>query len=158
MRNPLTALWRGPLGKYHLCEMKRTVVAVDRQGRITLPVDVRRRLRIGEGTQLELKTESNTIRLRRASTIPGEDRWAYTPAAIASLRRAHADVKAGRVFELSERALVTGNYPRRRLRGGRADSRKGAQLPVPVEWRRTWTGEPAQRGPSDRTNSSSSVA
>src|SRR5437870_13466761 len=67
---------------------------------------------------------------------------AYTPAAIASLRRALADVKAGRVFELSEQALVTGNYPRRRPRGGRADSRKGTQLPVPVEWRRTWTGEP----------------
>jgi len=122
--------------------MTRTVVAVDRQGRLTLPVDVRRRLGIGEGTQLEFKIESNTIRLRRASTIPGEDRWAYTPAAIASLRRALADVKAGRVFELSEQALVTGNYPRRRPRGGRADSRKGAQLPVPVEWRRTWTGEP----------------
>jgi len=47
--------------------MTRTVVAVDRQGRLTLPVDVRRRLGIGEGTQLELKIESNTIRLRRAS-------------------------------------------------------------------------------------------
>ena len=55
--------------------MTRTVVAVDRQGRLTLPVDVRRRLGIGEATQLELKIESNTIRLRWASTIPGEDRW-----------------------------------------------------------------------------------
>src|SRR5438445_12848261 len=103
--------------------MTRTVVAVDRQGRITLPVDVRRRLGIGEGTQLELKIESNTIRLCRASTISGEDRWAYTPAAIASLRRALADVKAGRVLELSERALVTGCYPGRCRRRGRASYR-----------------------------------
>jgi hypothetical protein len=46
--------------------------------------------------------------------IPDEDRWAYTPAAIASLTRALADVKAGRVFELSPRDLETGKYPRRR--------------------------------------------
>src|SRR5437879_5684933 len=84
--------------------MARSVVAVNRQGRITLPVDVRRRLGITEGTQLEVKVESNTVQLRRASVIPDEDRWAYTPAAIASLRRALADVKAGRVFELGERA------------------------------------------------------
>ena len=96
--------------------MARSVVAVNRQGRITLPVDVRRRLGIGEGTQLEVKVESNTVQLRRASVIPDEDRWAYTPAAIASLTRALADVKAGRVFELSVRDLETGKYPKRRLR------------------------------------------
>jgi hypothetical protein len=54
------------------------------------------------------------VQLRRASVIPDEDRWAYTPAAIASLTRALADVKAGRVFELSPRDLETGKYPRRR--------------------------------------------
>jgi len=100
--------------------MARSVVAVNRQGRITLPVDVRRRLGIGEGTQLEVKVDSDTVRLRRASLIPDEDRWAYTPAAIASLKRALADVKAGRVFELSAGTLETGKYPRRRRRGGRA--------------------------------------
>ena len=100
--------------------MARSVVAVNRQGRITLPIDVRRRLGIGEGTQLEVKVESNTVKLRRASVIPDEDRWAHTPAAIASLKRALADVKAGRVFELSARALETGNYPGRRRRVGRA--------------------------------------
>jgi AbrB family looped-hinge helix DNA binding protein len=99
--------------------MARSVVAVNRQGRITLPVDVRRRLSITEGTQLEVKVESNTVQLRRASIIPDEDRWAYTPAAIASLTRALADVKAGRVFELSARDLESGKYPRRRRRAGR---------------------------------------
>jgi AbrB family looped-hinge helix DNA binding protein len=99
--------------------MARSVVAVNRQGRITLPIDVRRRLGIGEGTQLEVKVESNNVRLRRVSVIPDEDRWAYTPAAIASLTRALADVKAGRVFELSPRELETGKYPKRRRRAGR---------------------------------------
>ncbi len=96
--------------------MARSVVAVNRQGRITLPIDVRRRLGISEGTQLEVKVESNSVRLRRASVIPDEDRWAYRPGAIASLKRALADVKAGRVFELTARELETGNYPRRRRR------------------------------------------
>ena|SRR2546425_8815083 len=100
-------------------EMARSVVSVNRQGRITLPVDVRRRLGIAEGTQLEMMVEGDTVRLRRASVIPDEDRWAYTPAAIASVKRALADVKADRVFELTARALETGQYPRRRLRAGR---------------------------------------
>ena len=100
--------------------MARSVVAVNRQGRITLPVDVRRRLSITEGTQLEVKVENNTVQLRRASVIPDEDRWAYTPAGPASLTRALADVKASRVFELSARDLEAGKYPKRRRRVGRA--------------------------------------
>ena len=52
------------------------------------------------------------------NAIPAEDRWAYTPEAIASLRRALADVKAGRVFELSEGDLLAGKFPKRRRRRG----------------------------------------
>lgn len=96
--------------------MVRTLVAVNKQGRVTLPVDVRRRLGISEGTQLEVKVEDDAVRLRPADVIPAEDRWAYTPAAIASLKRALADIKAGRVYRLSPRDLETGNYPRRRKR------------------------------------------
>src|SRR5439155_3556823 len=92
------------LGKYHLCEMTRTVVAVDRQGRLTLPVDVRRRLGIGEGTQLEFKIESNTIRLRRASTIPGEDRWAGLHAGSDCFPSARARRRQGRPRLRVERA------------------------------------------------------
>ena len=99
--------------------MARSVVAVNRQGRITLPVDVRRRLGIAGGTHLEVKVEGNTVRLRRVSRIPDEDLWAYTPAAIASLKRALADVKAGRVFELNPRDLETGKDPMPRRRAGR---------------------------------------
>src|SRR6266568_3504948 len=100
--------------------MARTIVAVNKQGRLTLPVDVRRELGIGEGSQLEVRVENRGVRLDPTYVIPHEDRWAYTPAAIASLKRALADVKAGRVFELSPRELETGKYPKRRRRAGRA--------------------------------------
>jgi len=52
------------------------------------------------------------------NAIPAADRWAYTPEAIASLRRALADVKAGRIFELSEEDLLAGKFPKRPRRRG----------------------------------------
>ena len=96
--------------------MARTLVAVNKQGRVTLPVDVRRHLGITEATQLEVKVENDAVQLRPVDMIPAEDRWAYTPAAIASLKRALADVKAGRVYRVSPRDLETGKYPKRRKR------------------------------------------
>src|SRR5919198_5484886 len=96
--------------------MARRLVAVNKQGRLTLPVDVRRRLGIGEGTQLEVSVDRDAVQLRPADVIPAEDRWAYRPAAIASLKRALADVRAGRVYSVGPRDLETGNYPRRRRR------------------------------------------
>ncbi|TMC77458.1 MAG: AbrB/MazE/SpoVT family DNA-binding domain-containing protein [Chloroflexi bacterium] len=59
-----------------------------------LPAEIRRRLGIRTGSQLEVKVVDNAINLRPATVIPEEDRWAYTPEALASLRRALA---AGRV-------------------------------------------------------------
>ncbi len=96
--------------------MARTLVAVNRQGRLTLPVDVRRRLGIAEGTQLEVNVEHDTVQLRRTQLVPHGDRWAYSPAAVASLKRALADVRAGRVYRLGARDLESGTYPRRRRR------------------------------------------
>ena len=54
--------------------------------------------------------------MRRVTIIPKEDRWAYTPVALASLKRALADVKAGRVYEVTEEDLLAGRVPRRRAR------------------------------------------
>jgi AbrB family looped-hinge helix DNA binding protein len=89
---------------------------VNEQGRVTLPADIRRRLGINNGSQLEVKVVDDAINLRRATVIPEEDRWAYTPEALASLRRALADVKAGRVYEVTDEALLAGRVPRRRAR------------------------------------------
>jgi AbrB family looped-hinge helix DNA binding protein len=97
--------------------------AVSEKGQITGPKRVRERLGIRPGTILDVRKETGRLvatKQRRASLIPYKDRWAYTPAAIASLKRALADVKAGRVFEVSAGALEIGRYPRRRRRVGRA--------------------------------------
>jgi len=91
----------------------RTLIAVNEQGRVTLPAEVRRRLGIRAGSQLEVKVEENAIRLRPAAVIREEDRWAYTPEAIASLKRGLADLKAGRVYRLTEEELLSGKLPRR---------------------------------------------
>ena len=93
--------------------MARTLVAVNRQGRITLPALVRRRLGISEGSQLEVEVRDHAIELRPTAVIPAEDSWAYTPEALASLKRALADIKAGYVFELTEDQLLRGDYPKR---------------------------------------------
>ena len=86
--------------------MPRTVVAVNKQGRITLPSDVRRALGLHDGSQLEVKMADDVIELRPAVVIPEEDRWAYTPEALASLKRALAHIEAGRVFEMTEAQLL----------------------------------------------------
>jgi AbrB family looped-hinge helix DNA binding protein len=96
-----------------LNHMPRTLVAVNRQGRLTLPADVRRRLGIGEGSQLEVRVQDRSIELRPTAVVPEEDRWAYTSEALASLKRALSDIKAGYVFELSETDLLRGKYPKR---------------------------------------------
>jgi AbrB family looped-hinge helix DNA binding protein len=93
--------------------MARTLVAVNRQGRLTLPAEVRRLLGIGEGSQLEVRVQDRSIELRPTAVVPEEDRWAYTPEALASLKRALSDIKAGYVFQLSEEELMRGKYPKR---------------------------------------------
>ena len=60
-----------------------------------------------------------SIELRPTAVVPEEDSWAYTPEALASLKRALSDIKAGYVFELSEDELLRGQYPKR---AGRASS------------------------------------
>jgi len=82
------------------------LVSVNKQGRVTLPVKARRALGITADTQLEVAVKDGALELRPAFVIPEEDRWAYTPESLASFRRALADVKAGRVFELTENQLL----------------------------------------------------
>ena len=99
--------------------MPRSLIAVNEQGRLTLPAEIRRRLGIRAGSQLEVRVVDDAINLRRATVVPEEDRWAYTPEALASLRRALADLKAGRVYEVTEEDLLAGRVPRRRARVSR---------------------------------------
>ncbi len=96
----------------------RPLVTVNKQGRITLPIDTRRRLGLHEGRQLEVVVDGGEIRLRPATVVPAEDAWAYTPEALRSLRRALEHVTAGRVFRSSPEDLE------RRVRAQRRRKRR----------------------------------
>ncbi len=106
----------------------RTLVAVNAQGRVTLPAEVRRKLRIAGGSQLEVGVEGDRVTLRPARVLPAEDAWAYSDENLAAIRRALESVKAGRVFrnvtwrEL-DRIAETGKLPGR---FHRSRSRKSA--------------------------------
>lgn len=88
--------------------MGRKTVAVNAQGRITLPADARRSLGLSDGAQLEVRLEENEIRLRPVRLVIAEDAWAYTPESLASIKRSLADIAAGRVFELTTADLERG--------------------------------------------------
>ncbi len=106
--------------------MPRSVVAVNAQGRVTLPADVRRKLGISDGDQLEVKLEDDHITLRPARVVVAEDAWAYTAESLTGIRRALDDIKEGRVYRLSWQELdgmvEAGEVPSRlrRARGGKS--------------------------------------
>ncbi|HEX9437474.1 MAG TPA: AbrB/MazE/SpoVT family DNA-binding domain-containing protein [Candidatus Limnocylindria bacterium] len=113
--------------------MARTLVAVNAQGRVTLPAKVRRELHLEEGSRLEVAVDNGRITMRPAQVIPAEDAWAYTPENRAGLRRALEDVKAGRVYRLTSKEwddiVKKGRLPARVRRGmqeRRAAKRKSA--------------------------------
>ena len=88
--------------------MGRSTVAVNAQGRITLPAEARRSLGLTAGAELEVRVEENEIRLRPARMVIAEDAWAYTPESLASIKRSLADIAAGQVFELTTADLGRG--------------------------------------------------
>lgn len=95
--------------------MARTLVSVNAQGRVTLPAGARRKLRLHDGSQLEVAVDRDRITLRPVQMIPGEDAWAYTAESLASIRRGLEDIRAGRVYGgLTEEDLLKGRFPRRK--------------------------------------------
>lgn len=95
--------------------MPRTFVAVNAQGRVTLPAEVRRKLHLRDGSQLEVAVDDERITLRPVQVITGEDAWAYTAESLASIRRGLEDIGAGRVYGgLTEEDLLKGRFPRRK--------------------------------------------
>ena len=76
-------------------------------GRLTLPIEVRRRLGLEGESEVEVEVEGEAIVLRPAVVLRREDAWAYTPEHRALLSRAHADSREGRVLQLTEEELQT---------------------------------------------------
>ncbi|HET7701262.1 MAG TPA: AbrB/MazE/SpoVT family DNA-binding domain-containing protein [Candidatus Limnocylindria bacterium] len=96
--------------------MPRTLVAMNAQGRVTLPADIRRRLGLGAGDQLEVALDDDGIRLRPARVLLAEDAWAYTAENISGIRKALDDIREGRVFRMTyedlDKVVASGELPR----------------------------------------------
>lgn len=85
-----------------------------------MPADVRKKLNLSEGDQLQVAVDEDRITLRPARVVAAEDAWAYTAESLAGIRRALDDIAAGRVYRLSwnelERIGRTGEIPKREAR------------------------------------------
>jgi AbrB family looped-hinge helix DNA binding protein len=94
--------------------MVRSTVAVNAQGRVTLPARVRRKLGLTEGDRLDVALEDDRIVLRPARLVVAEDAWAYRPESLDSIRRGLDDIQHGRVYQTSDTDLLAGRLPYRR--------------------------------------------
>lgn len=83
----------------------KTVVSMNKQGRITVPASARRALRLEGEAQFEMEVTDDALILRPAFVIPREDAWAYTPEHLESMRRAEEDIAAGRVYRMTKAGL-----------------------------------------------------
>ena len=81
------------------------MITVSESGRLTLPIEVRRRLGLEGESEVEVEVEGEAIVLRPAVVLRREDAWAYTPDHRALLSRAHADSREGRIQQLTEEEL-----------------------------------------------------
>lgn len=83
-------------------------VLMNRAGRLTLPAETRRRLRIEAETEFEVEVNEaeDAIILRPAIVLRREDAWAYTPEHRALLARARQDSREGRVRQMTEDELA----------------------------------------------------
>jgi len=71
----------------------KLLVAMNSQGRITIPAAARSVLRLAGETQLEMEVRDNELVLRPAVVIPREDAWAYSSRNMASILRARQQVR-----------------------------------------------------------------
>ncbi len=83
----------------------KTVVSMNAQGRLTVPIEARKALHIEGETPFELEITEHELILRPALVIPREDAWAYTPEHLEQIEQADADARAGRIVHMTEREL-----------------------------------------------------
>ncbi len=76
------------------------VVSVRKRGVITLPAELRRRLRLDEdGSRLEIvEREDGVVELRPSVVFPADQAWFWTERWQAMEREADDDIEAGRVY------------------------------------------------------------
>jgi bifunctional DNA-binding transcriptional regulator/antitoxin component of YhaV-PrlF toxin-antitoxin module len=75
----------------------KTVVAMDRDGTITVPEELRHALDVDGPVFVELEIVDHSLVLRPGETIPEEDLWAYTPEHLALVERARQEGRGMRM-------------------------------------------------------------
>jgi AbrB family looped-hinge helix DNA binding protein len=82
-------------------------ITMSPNGRLTLPAEVRQRLGLDGETEFDVEvTERGSVTLRPVVVIPRDDAWAYTAEHLADVARALADIREGRVRQLSDDDLA----------------------------------------------------
>jgi AbrB family looped-hinge helix DNA binding protein len=81
-----------------------SVARVRRKGQITIPEEIRRRVRLEEGDLVDVAVEEGSIVIRPKKLIEAAQAWFWTDAWQAGEREASADIAAGRLttFESSD--------------------------------------------------------
>ncbi len=83
---------------------------MSRNGRLTVPAEVRAALGLGLDDETEFEVEvdtaSDALILRPVVVLRREDAWAYSPEHRALLEQAHDDSRDGRVRQITEQELL----------------------------------------------------
>jgi len=85
--------------------VRSTAVAMNAQGRLTVPADARKALGLVGEAHFQAEIRDEGLLLRPAVLVPREDAWAYTSEHRSLLARAREDSTHDRVRELSEDEL-----------------------------------------------------
>lgn len=98
----------GPIDILPFCHYARqmSLIAMSSNGRLTIPATARQALGLKGDTQLQAAIENGAIVLRPVVALLREDAWAYTPKHRDLLRKAHEDVRKGRVRKMTEKELL----------------------------------------------------
>jgi AbrB family looped-hinge helix DNA binding protein len=82
-------------------------ITMSPNGRLTLPAEVRQRLGLDDETEVDVAmSERGSVTLRPVVAIPRDDAWAYSSEHLANVARALADIREGRVRQLSDDDLA----------------------------------------------------
>ncbi len=71
--------------------MTDVLVAMNGEGRITIPAAARRQLGLEGAAQFQAEVRDGALVLRPAVVIPREDAWAYTPEHLKKVERARKE-------------------------------------------------------------------
>jgi AbrB family looped-hinge helix DNA binding protein len=84
-----------------------TLARVRAKGQVTIPDDVRRRVRLSEGDYVQVSVQGDAIVLRPKKLVSASQAWFWTPEWQRGEREASADIEDGRVstFESEEEFL-----------------------------------------------------